>query len=96
MHMTDDGVQRWVVAHRDPGVPNWIDTTGLPRGYLSNRWAYSTIPPKSEWPKIAAHKVPFDEVRCCFPTNTPTVDANARRHAIAVRQQHVQRRYRAF
>ena len=27
----DDGHYRYVVAHRDPGVPNWLDTTGLPR-----------------------------------------------------------------
>src|SRR4029453_14387112 len=25
-----DGARRYVVAHRDPGVPNWVDTTGLP------------------------------------------------------------------
>ena len=46
MHMGADGVQRWVVVHRDPGVPNWVDTTGLPRGYLSHRWAYSVLPPQ--------------------------------------------------
>ena len=27
-----DGVARVVVAHRDPGVPNWVDTGGRPRG----------------------------------------------------------------
>jgi hypothetical protein len=29
-----DGSFRMVIAHRDPGVPNWIDTAGRPRGYV--------------------------------------------------------------
>ena len=48
MYVGDDGMQRWVVAHRDPGVQNWIDTTGVPRGFLSHRWAYAELPPKDE------------------------------------------------
>ena len=39
-----DGVRRYVVAHRDPGVANWIDTTGLPEGFLSLRWTYPERP----------------------------------------------------
>lgn len=96
MHMAADGVQRWVVAHRDPGVPNWIDTTGLKRGYLSNRWAYSVLPPEQDWPTISARKVSFAEIKDCFPADTPAVTAEQRRRDIALRQQHVQRRYRVF
>jgi hypothetical protein len=96
MYMGKDGVQRWVVAHRDPGVQNWIDTTGLPRGFLSHRWAYSTLPPESEWPNISARKVRFDEVRGCFPSDMPILTPAERRKAIGIRQQHVQRRYRVF
>jgi hypothetical protein len=29
-----DGSFRMVIAHRDPGVPNWIDTEGRPRGFI--------------------------------------------------------------
>lgn len=96
MHMGADRVQRWVVAHRDPGVPNWVDTTGLPRGYLSNRWAYSELPPQEQWPTIEARKVPFEAIRDCFPAGTPVVNPQERRQAIAVRQRHVQRRFRVF
>ena len=53
MYMGKDHVQRWVVAHRDPGVQNWLDTTGLPRGYHSHRWAYTELPPKEQWPTIS-------------------------------------------
>ncbi|MBP1687466.1 MAG: hypothetical protein H6Q33_3609 [Deltaproteobacteria bacterium] len=33
-----DGSVRCVVAHRDPGVPNWLDTAGHARGTVGVRW----------------------------------------------------------
>ncbi len=96
MAMGADGVQRWVVAHRDPGVPNWIDTTGLRRGYLSNRWAYPELPDEDQWPTISARKVAFSDIPGCFPADTPSVTPAERRTAIAERQSHVQRRFRVF
>ena len=95
-YMGEDGVQRWVVAHRDPGIQNWIDTTGLPRGYVTNRWAYSQLPDEADWPTITARKIRFDEIRGCFPDDMPEVTDAQRRDAIAVRQEHVQRRFRVF
>ena len=96
MDMGPDGVQRWVVAHRDPGVQNWIDTTGLPSGYLSHRWAYSQIPDRAQWPRITARKIHFDEIADAFPADHRRVSPDERREAIRVRQRHVQKRYRAF
>ncbi len=34
----DDGSVRIVVAHEDPGVPNWIETAGHDRGTMCLRW----------------------------------------------------------
>jgi hypothetical protein len=34
----DDGMLRFVVSARNPGVANWLDTTGHRRGYLQIRW----------------------------------------------------------
>ena len=96
MYIGEDGIQRWVVAHRDPGVQNWVDTTGLPKGYLSHRWAYSELPEKADWPKISAKKICFEEIRDHFPADMPVLNSEERREAIAVRQRHVQRRYRVF
>lgn len=36
--LEDDGSVRFVVARRDPGVPNWLDTTGHARGTVGVRW----------------------------------------------------------
>jgi hypothetical protein len=33
-----DGSFRVVVAHRDPGVPNWIEPAGHPEGLVFCRW----------------------------------------------------------
>ncbi len=37
-HHDPDGMLRFVVSERDPGVANWLETTGHPRGYLQIRW----------------------------------------------------------
>lgn len=96
MYMGEDKVQRWVVAHRDPGVKNWLDTTGLPRGYLSHRWAYSELPDKEQWPTISARKIRFDEISEYFPEDMPVLTPAQRRASIAIRQQHVEKRFRVF
>jgi hypothetical protein len=85
-----------VVAHRDPGVPNWLDTTGQREGFLTPRWAYSVQPPPDRWPKIRAVKVGFDEIRKHLPAGVRTVAPAERAERIRVRQEHVQRRYRVF
>ncbi|NRA07619.1 MAG: hypothetical protein HRU02_05620 [Myxococcales bacterium] len=91
-----DGVIRLVVAHRDPGVPNWLDTTGHPEGFLTPRWAYSKTPPTDQWPSITAKKVRFDELRAHLHESTRTVTPEERREQIRVRQSHVQQRFRVF
>ena len=48
-----DGGARIVVAHRDPGVPNWIDTAGHLEGSMSLRWIRNT----GDLPKVATRVV---------------------------------------
>ena len=96
MTVDADGVRRIVLAHHDPGVPNWLDTTGHREGFLTARWAYSETPAQSDWPGIRASRVKFDEIRAHLPSDTGTVSEPERREQIAVRQRHVRRRYRAF
>ena len=46
-----DGSYRIVVAHRDPGVPNWIDAAGLPTGMIFWRFLLPqepTLPVEAE------------------------------------------------
>lgn len=89
-----DGTIRYVVAGTDPGVPNWLDTVGHRGGFLTLRWTYPTPPP--ELPKATVTQVPLANVRRHLPAVTRVVSAEERRNQIAVRQEHVQRRYRQY
>jgi hypothetical protein len=96
MEADGDGVYRWVVSHRDPGVANWVDTTGLPHGYLTIRWTYASQPPREQWPSLAVKKVAFDQVNSCFPADERRVGVDERAQQILIRHRHVQRRYRQY
>lgn len=90
-----DGVMRYVVAHEDPGVANWLDTTGLREGFLTIRWSYSPQPP-GELPTARAFVVPAAEVRDHLPAGTARTSPADRREQVRSRQRHVQRRYRQY
>jgi hypothetical protein len=91
-----DGALRWVVAHRDPGVPNWLDTTGHPEGFMSPRWSYAQTPEPDRWPTISARCVPFAEIRENLPSGVRVVGPEERAQQIRIRREHVKRRYRVF
>ncbi len=89
-----DGHYRWVIAHSDPGVPNWLDTTGLPVGFMALRFTYAAAP--EQMPELDVKKVPLSSVRDNLPADIRTVSAEERGEKIRVRQRHVQRRYRQY
>jgi hypothetical protein len=88
-YLSPDGGFRAVLAPRDPGVPNWLDTQGYAQGMVTHRW----IATRSE-PTITAKVVRFDDVAAELPAGTPAVDAAARREEIRRRQAHIAWRYR--
>ncbi|MBP1688112.1 MAG: hypothetical protein H6Q33_4255 [Deltaproteobacteria bacterium] len=53
-----DGSFRMVVAHRTPGVPNWLDTQGHPSGLIYWRFAL----PEETVPPLKARVVPVSKV----------------------------------
>jgi hypothetical protein len=85
----DDGRVRLVLAGRDPGSANWLDTEGRPEVLTTARWFR---PP--ETPSIRAEVVPLAELGRRLPDGHPIVDADARRDEIAARTAHVAWRYR--
>jgi hypothetical protein len=90
----DDGHYRYVVAHCDPGVPNWLDATGLREGFMTLRWTYPR--PTDRLPTVTVRKVSFGELGDHIPASTPRVSPEQRREQVRVRQEHVQRRYRQY
>ena len=84
----DDGVFRAVVAHRDPGVANWLDTAGFSQGPMIFRWLRATGSPLP-----ATRVVPFAELHGVLPAGTARVDVAERRRVIAARRAGVKRRF---
>lgn len=92
----EDGVIRLVIAHHDPGVQNWLDTTGQPEVFMSPRWAYSRTPAADQWPTLSAKRMKLADVRAHLPAGTPAYSPAQRRAEIAARQRHVRKRFRVF
>jgi len=86
--LDDDGDFRAVVAHHDPGVPNWLDTMGHTQGPLLFRWVVA-----DHGPATRTRVVPFDQVRDHLPPTTATVTPEARAEVIRHRRRAVQRRF---
>jgi hypothetical protein len=82
-----DGRFRCVVAHRDPGVPNWLDACGHPEGMIQYRYVWTRTRPTP-----ALRAVPLAGVRDHLPADHPRVSPAERQAALAARRAHVQRR----
>jgi hypothetical protein len=89
VHVDADGVVRVVVAHRDPGTANWIDTEERRRGLLVYRWVWARNNPVPH-----ARVLPPGAVRAALPPDHPTVSPDARRAQLARRREAVWNRYR--
>ncbi len=46
VELKEDGSWELLVSHRNPGHPNWISTTGHPRGFVYFRWLKSVSTPE--------------------------------------------------
>lgn len=83
-----------MIAHRDPGVPNWLDTVGHRTGFLTVRWTYPK--PPERMPTAAVRRIALADVRDLLPPGTATVNSEQRAEQIKIRQEHVARRYRQY
>jgi len=88
----DDGRLRFVVSAQDPGVPNWLDTTGQTHGILFARWqdCSSALTDEHE-PELEV--VDVGSVRDVLPEATPHVDRDARAQDLADRAQQLRARF---
>jgi len=84
-----DGRARFVVASRDPGVPNWLDSAGWQRGGMFWRWHTA-----SSYPTPAVKRVALADLRRHLPADTPVVSETQRASERAARISHYQTRRR--
>ena len=91
-----DGARYYVIAHRDPGVAGWVDTTGLEHGFQAMRFVYRNDPSPEQLPRITTELVAVEDVIRKLPEGSARVDSEARRQEVAIRQAHIKRRYRSY
>ncbi|MBW2423444.1 MAG: DUF1214 domain-containing protein [Deltaproteobacteria bacterium] len=87
LRLDGDGKCRIVVAHEDPGVPNWLDTAGATQGCLQYRYIWT-----EDNPLPSVRSVPFAKLREALPSDTPTVSPESRRRTLQGRRRAIARR----
>ena len=83
-----DGVRRYVIAHRDPGVPNWLDLAGHHRAFAHFRavWCAQAFAPTTT-------VVAVDDLRTHLPAAHPVVTPAQRRTELEQRRIDVSSRH---
>ncbi len=89
LQIDEDGVVRVVLSMSDPGVQNWLDTSGLANGLFTYRY----VRPKNA-PSPRTQLVGATEVRNGLPPSTPVFTPQMRRQQIEGRRRGVARRFR--
>jgi hypothetical protein len=89
--LSSDGRIRAVVAHRDPGVANWLDAGGRRNGLCTLRWFW---PISDDAPAPKARVVHVDEVRGSMPDDTVLVGPEERAATLESRRRHLAWRFR--
>ncbi|MEU4561587.1 hypothetical protein AB0F72_24665 [Actinoplanes sp. NPDC023936] len=79
-----DGMMRFVISERDPGVANWLERTGHRRGYVQLRWQRLSRPlTAADGPRVDV--VAVDDLAEQLPHHEP-ISAEQWRARIAARQ----------
>ena len=85
-----DGMIRFVIAAKDPGVWNWLDSENHREGLIMLRWQGASNAPQ---PGPVANKVKLSELREALPAATRFVTADERREQIKRRIVAIDRRF---
>ncbi len=85
-----DGSYWCVLAGRNPGVPNWLDTGGLRRGYVAFRFDGIGDRPFDSEKIPTLKKVKFSDITAHLPTGTPRITDAERFEQLALRRRHLQ------
>jgi len=84
-----DGSFRAVIAHADPGVPNWLDAAGYSCGTLTARFLQADAAPTP-----TLRRVTLSELSSALPADTPRITTAERAASLERRRRAALRRYR--
>jgi hypothetical protein len=88
-----DGDFTFVVAHRDPGVHNWLDTGGLVHTIFGHRWQAFDRSGGADAPWLEARLCGFDELERKLGDGVARIDAAGRARQLADRRAGFARRF---
>ncbi len=86
--LEDNGELLLVVAHEDPGVPNWLDPSGHGEGYIALRWINADHYPKPECVQLKAA-----DLKTHLPDNVKKISAEQRKQQLAARRRGALKRF---
>ena len=86
--LEDNGELLLVVAHRDPGLPNWLDPSGHQEGYITVRWIGAT-----QCPIPRCEQTKLSDFQNNLPEGVQKISSEARRQQLAARRSGAIRRF---
>ncbi|MCB2061313.1 MAG: hypothetical protein R3E09_14850 [Novosphingobium sp.] len=93
MEPDENGLFTYVVAHEDPGVHNWLDTTGFRQTIFGQRWQSFPGGAAKEIPTIEGRVVKFKNLSKELPKGVRMIDAAAREQQLAARRAGFDKRF---
>jgi hypothetical protein len=92
-----DGTFTYVIAAKDPGFVNWLDTCGLLEGSMLYRWqALRTARTSAAGAIRSVQRVKLDRLRDALPADARFVTPDERARSLATRQREYSARYAGF
>ncbi len=91
-----DGSYTYVISNRDPGVHNWIDTTGLHETLIVVRWQLLPKNPDGSYggtPWTRGRKIKLDDLEAELPEGMKRITAEGRKQQLAERLAAFKQRY---
>lgn len=88
--LEEDGSLRVVIAHHDPGVPNWLDAAGHHSGRVGSRWILA-----NHLPRPVTRLVKLADLQANLPANARRISPEQRREQLRRRLVGVHRRFRS-
>lgn len=86
--LEDNGDLLLVVAHEDPGVPNWLDPSGHGEGYIAVRWIGADA-----YPKPDCLQLPVSQLQAHLADGVKTLSPAERKRQLAARRRGVLKRF---
>ncbi|MEL7129368.1 MAG: DUF1214 domain-containing protein [Pseudomonadota bacterium] len=94
-HQSADGSYTFVVSPDDPGIQNWIDTSGFSQGLLYMRIQSPELA-LDDAPKPTTELVALSDLDAALPEDMPRFTPEDRAVQIRKRQDHARRRYQTW